>query len=214
MSMKFSNLIPIGKGKENHEYFYWKGDQKQESDFECGYCGRHTSSDVGLTMFMAGRSNSQVENFGVFICTHCNLPTFITDTIQIPGVKYGSTVNNLSDTLSKVYDEARDSFSVGAYTGVVLLSRKLLMHIAVELGAEPNRRFIEYVNYLDEEGFITARSRGWVDSIRQMGNASTHEIEISSKEDAEKMIKFCEMILKTNFEYPAELEVLDEERES
>jgi len=36
-----------------------------------------------------------------------------------------------------------------------------------------------------------------------MGNQSNHEIEINTKDDAEKIIKFCEMLLKTNYEYPA-----------
>lgn len=198
--------VMIKPSKDNKNYFFWKGDQDvNEHDFDCGYCGRHTSSKMGLKMFRKEYTNSQLENFGVYVCTHCNLPSFLSDAIQVPGLKYGAEVKSLSGMLDSIYTEARNSFSSGAYTGVVLLCRKLLMHIAVELGAKTNLRFIEYVNYLEKESFITARSKDWVDSIRQNGNSSTHQIEIATKEEAERMIKFSEMILKTNFEYPAEL---------
>lgn len=105
-----------------------------------------------------------------------------------------------------MYDEARNSYSVSAYTGVVLLCRKLLMNIAVELGADSGKRFIEYVDYLDENHYISRNSKIWVDKIRTTGNEATHETVIKSKEDATNLIKFCEMIMKTNFEYPSILD--------
>lgn len=197
---------------ELKKHFYWRGDSCPAINaFHCGHCGRHTSSERGLIMYSTTNTEKQIENYGVYICSYCNLPTFLIEEGQIPGLRYGEDVKNLPEMLNKVYTEARDSFSARSYTGVVLLCRKLLMHIAVELSAESNKRFIEYVNYLEEENYITARSRVWVDSIRIQGNSSTHEIEIATKEEAEKMIKFSEMILKTNFEYPSEFEVLDDE---
>ena len=38
---------------------------------------------------------------------------------------------------------------------------------------------------------------------RQFGNQANHEIRINTKEEAKRIIKFCEMILKLNYEYPS-----------
>ncbi|KRK60425.1 hypothetical protein FC31_GL001492 [Limosilactobacillus antri DSM 16041] len=77
------------------------------------------------------------------------------------------------------------------------------MHIATDLGARDNLRFIEYVDYLNEHHYAGVRSEQWVDQIRQFGNQANHEIRINTKEEAQRIIKFCEMILKLNYEYPS-----------
>ncbi len=124
-----------------------------ERDFICGYCGRHTSSVLGLPLTkneVGSIRYDQEPRSGVYICTHCQLPSFFWDDMQVPGHRFGSPVEGISPELESLYDEARNAYSVGAYTGVVLLCRKLLMNIAVELGAGAGKRFIEYVNYLDD----------------------------------------------------------------
>lgn len=192
--------------KDNPNLF-WQGESYlKENKFVCGHCGTSTSSVKGMALRNGLNSTDSYrrdKNNGVYICTDCEMPTFIWNQFQYPGNRYGSEVSDLSELLGTVYDEARSAYSSGAYTGVALLCRKLLMHIAIELGAQENKRFIDYVNFLEEEKHITTRSKEWVDSIRTNGNASTHQMQIASKEEAEKMIKFSEMILKTNFEYPA-----------
>lgn len=77
------------------------------------------------------------------------------------------------------------------------------MHIATDLGADTNLRFVQYVNYLNEHHYAGARSDQWVDQIRQFGNQANHEIRINTKEEAQRIIKFCEMILRLNYEYPS-----------
>ena len=71
------------------------------------------------------------------------------------------------------------------------------------MGADENLKFIQYVNYLNDNHFAGARSDQWIDQIRQFGNQANHEIRINTKEEAQRIIKFCEMILKLNYEYPA-----------
>lgn len=78
------------------------------------------------------------------------------------------------------------------------------MHVAVDLGANDDLKFIDYVNYLEDQHFVSVRSHEWVDQIRKYGNEATHEIQVNTKEDAQKIIKFCEMLLKMNYEYPSE----------
>ena len=80
------------------------------------------------------------------------------------------------------------------------------MNISVDLGADENKQFAYYVKWLDENNYILPNAKGWVDQIRKFGNEATHEIHIISKEDAEKSLKFIEMILKLVYEFPAMVE--------
>lgn len=185
--------------------YRWKSEEIMEATYTCGYCGSKITSDEGMYLGELNRYNESknVLPQGVFICTNCKMPSFIYGDIQVPGINFGNSVSNIPDIVNSVYEEARKSFSVGAYTGVILLCRKLLMHVSVDLGANENKRFIEYVDYLKENHYVPKNSEGWIDAIRQFGNKSTHDIVINTKEDAEKMIKFSEMLLKMNYEYPA-----------
>ena len=80
------------------------------------------------------------------------------------------------------------------------------MHVAVDLGADKNKKFIDYIDYFEKEGYISKNARSWVDKIRKLGNEANHEIMIGNKEDAKKIIEFSAMLLKTNYEYPKEIE--------
>jgi hypothetical protein len=48
---------------------------------------------------------------------------------------------------------------VNAYNAVALLSRTLLSSCCVELGADVGLKFIEYVEWLDEENYIPKNSK-------------------------------------------------------
>lgn len=187
------------------ENYLWDGKNMKSRKYICGYCGATVSSDKGIPLTELDNygDQKQVHKYGVYICTNCHMPTFIFDKMQVPGNRFGSPVKNVPDEVNSVYEEARSSFATGAYTGVVLLCRKLLMHIASNLGADENLKFIQYVNYLNDNHFAGARSDQWVDQIRRFGNQANHEIKINTKEEAQRIIKFCEMILKLNYEYPA-----------
>ena len=185
-------------------YYRWGSTEISEATYKCGYCGSTVTSNEGMPLgdVLGSYVDSNLPQ-GVFICTNCKLPSFIYNGIQVPGVNFGNSVNNIPDNVNSVYEEARKSFSVGAYTGVILLCRKLLMHVAVDFGADKNKNFFDYVNYLKDNHYVSQNSGEWIDSIRKFGNVATHQIEVNTKEDAERMIKFCEMLLKMNYEYPA-----------
>ncbi|WP_195308088.1 DUF4145 domain-containing protein [Weissella confusa] len=186
----------------------WKGEHIMNASFTCGYCGMHVTSDKGMPLnIVYSQSVSKNDKAqGVYICTNCHMPTFIYNDIQVPGDNFGNTVENVPDEVNNVYEEARKSYSVGSYTGTILLCRKLLMHVGVNFGAEENRNFVYYVDYLKDHHYVSANSDNWIDSIRKFGNTATHEIIVNTKEDAQKMIKFSEMLLKMNYEYPAMIE--------
>jgi hypothetical protein len=77
------------------------------------------------------------------------------------------------------------------------------MHIAVSKGATPGESFVSYVEFLAQKNYIPPDARDWVDHIRTKSNEANHEITIMSKEDAEELLSFSEMLLKVIYQFPA-----------
>ena len=78
-----------------------------------------------------------------------------------------------------------------------------MMNIAVARGADENKGFVYYVNYLADNNYLPPGGRDWVDLIRKKGNEANHEIAVMNREDAEELITFSEMLLRFIYEYPA-----------
>lgn len=167
--------------------------------YTCGHCGNVVAANLGY------QSNAHHK---IYICPHCDQPTHFTPSgSQYPDVAPGNDVHHLPDELSELYKEARNCVAASAYTGAVLLCRKLLMNIGVKQGAEEGKPFIHYVDYLANHGFIPPNGRGWVDHIRKKGNEATHEIALMSKQDCEDLISFSEMLMKFIYEFPNKVPV-------
>lgn len=171
--------------------------------YTCGHCGLSVASERG---WFAKDEVTKKTAF-VYICHSCNKPTFFDEKgTQTPGVTFGNDVGGIDDVIvADLYKEARDCTGSGAYTASVLCCRKILMHIAVDKGAEEGKRFIDYVEYLSDEHYITPGAKEWVDHIRQKGNEANHEISIMTEEDAKELISFVEMLLKVVYEFPANM---------
>ena len=76
------------------------------------------------------------------------------------------------------------------------------MNIAVQEGAAEGLKFIEYVDYLANKGFVPPNGKAWVDHIRKKGNEATHEIALMNEQEAQDLITFVEMLLKFIYEFP------------
>jgi hypothetical protein len=175
----------------------WHGEnQIQSRKFRCGFCGNTVATDTGFSSKNDGTQK-------LYICPHCDRPTFFDSNNQVPGVAPGMDVSHLPKELEAIYNEARRCVSIGAYTSAVLSCRKLLMHIGVQQKAEPGKPFIHYVEYLAGNGYVPPNGKAWVDHIRKKGNEATHEIVLMSRDDANELILFSEMLLKFIYEFPA-----------
>ena len=170
-----------------------KADNIKTHSFRCGYCDRDVASNRGYTADGPA---------ALPICPRCWLPTLFTTDSQVPAPMFGAKVESLPDNVAAVYNEARRCMSVGSCTGAVLLCRKLLMHIAVEKGAKAGETFKSYVSHLADQHWVPPGSEDWVDSIRQTGNDANHEIAIMDRQAAERLISFCELLLKFIYEFP------------
>jgi hypothetical protein len=170
-------------------------EQINSKSFHCGYCGNKVASATGYY-------HDKKPHLKIYLCPHCDQPSFFFLETQVPGVAPGNEVKHLPEQVEHLYHEARNCTSISAYTAAVLACRKLLMNIAVAQGAEENKKFIDYVDYLAGHGYVPPNGRGWVDHIRRKGNEATHEIIVMNKSDAEDLISFSEMLLKFIYEFP------------
>ena len=83
-----------------------------------------------------------------------------------------------------------------------MVCRKLLMHIAVEEGADEDKSFKYYVDWLEESHYIPPNGKDVVEYIREKGNEANHEIVPMEKEDAEALIGFLELFMRFIYEVP------------
>lgn len=170
----------------------------ESKSYRCGFCGHGVASAKGYF-----DQNTPYQR--IRICPHCEKPTYFGNGIQVPEVAPGNEVKHLPESVEQLYKEARNCVSVQAYTSAVLSCRKLLMNIAVSQGAAEGKNFFHYVEYLASNGFVPPNGRGWVDHIRKRGNEATHEIVVMSRDNAEELISFSEMLLKFIYEFPAQV---------
>lgn len=171
------------------------------SGYLCGFCGLNVSSERGWQLTHDPNVNR------IRICPSCNRPTFFqAGEKQVPGVAHGRPVPNVPAEIDGLYDEARKSAAAGAHTAAVLACRKLLMHIAVDHGAKPGLNFIEYVEYLANNGFVPPKGKGWVDHIRKKGNEANHEIVVMGPDASKDLLTFIEMLLTFLYDFPARIQ--------
>jgi hypothetical protein len=131
----------------------------ESHEFSCGHCGARVASDRGYysQLPLAG------QRVMIYICPHCACPSFIHGRIQIPAVAHGNNVAHVPENVYSLYNESRKCIASSCYTAAVLACRKLLMNIAVTEGAAEGLRFIEYINYLADNGlFLQMEEDGWI----------------------------------------------------
>lgn len=83
------------------------------------------------------------------------------------------------------------------------------MHVAIQKGASLDKGFSYYVDYLDEKGYVPPDGKQWVDHIRKMGNKGNHELEFFTREQAEEVVIFTQMLLILTYEFPSRLSKVD-----
>jgi hypothetical protein len=138
----------------------------------CSYCGNAVGADKGYPRSHAANEFQE----RIAICPLCFQPTYINSNhSQIPGTPYGAEIEHLPVGVKELYDEARNCFSVNAYTSAVLICRKLLMHIGVEQGAKENQNFVAYVEHLAKTGYVPPNGKARATSFAK-GNEANHEI--------------------------------------
>src|SRR5262249_29827720 len=146
----------------------WLGIEKlQPKSYTCGYCGIVVGSNRGFRE--EPMADNDYINHLIYVCPFCSQPTYFGYGSQKPCVAFGNDVASVPPSIQALYQEARQCMTVCAFTGAVLLCRKILMNVAVSKGAPEGKKFIEYVEYLDTVGYVPPDGKKWVDHIRKKG---------------------------------------------
>ena len=193
---------------------YWLSQRKIKSrKYNCSHCGCNISSEIGYCITHGIDSETPTGEGFIYICHRCYKPTYFdNDGRQIPGEVFGKSFDEKifpDKNTFELYKEIQNCMKSSCYTSAVLSARKLLMHIGVDCGAKENQSFFDYVNYLDESGYISPNCKNWVDIIRKKGNEANHEIQLFNETDAKQIIKFVEIMISVIYEMPYEAKLYE-----
>jgi hypothetical protein len=133
-------------------------------------------------------------------CTNCGRGAVRNGQTLAPSSLAGASVEGLPEDVKDSYEEARRDVSIGSYTSAELMCRKILMHIAVDKGAEPNKYFAHYLTHLENSGYVTPPMKDWVDQIRKNANEATHELPAVNKARALSTLSFTTQLLRSVYE--------------
>ena len=172
--------------------------------FVCWNCNNNVASDKG---YQTPDGNSKKR---IYICPHCKAPNvFDVNGKAILSPLLGKEIKKLPENIMNVYEEVRKCIQSNCFTGAVMLMRKIIMNVAVHEGAEKNKSFAEYINYLCDNGIVHKKSKNKADSVRELGNNANHEIENRTQEEAQNCFEFIELLLMANYEFADEGEKND-----
>jgi len=185
---------------------YWQGTGSVQSEsYVCWFCGNLIATAVGYAAIYS--ANQPFPAAGVVrICQHCDSPTYFDQNgRRFPAAPPGRSVSAVPKDVNDLYEEARRSAGAEAPTAAVLVCRKILMHIAVEKGAQPGQTFMSYVEHLDAKHYIPPDGKHWVDHIRKRSNDANHDVTQSTAQDAVALIELTEMLLRVIYEFPSKV---------
>jgi len=175
----------------------------------CGFCGKSVVMHSGYHNI-----NNSPPSY-IYICPNCGRPTFFFEGDQHPGPLLGREISSLPDDIEYIYKEIRDDMKNTSYTSAVLLGRKLIMHLAVNIAeAQKGLSFVEYVKYLKDSHYLPPNGERILNFMKKLGNEQNHELKVGSKDQAEKIIKFVEVLLIHMYELPNEFPENDPETSS
>jgi len=168
----------------------------------CPYCNVKVQAESNTRIV---DSETGAIKYHIHKCPECFMPVIIgLDGKIIPQsqVLPFDDVRFLPENINKLYIECRKCYLNECYHSVIMVSRTLLMHVAVDKGDIAGKSFAQYITYLETNGFIGSQNKEWVDKIRTIGNKYVHELDHATAEDAEKVILFIKQLLGNLYEMP------------
>jgi hypothetical protein len=120
----------------------------------------------------------------IYLCSSCGCPTFFDyQNNQFPGPIIGRNIDHLPKDVGEIYKEMREDVKNASYTSAILLGRKLIMHLAVDVAkAEEGEKFVKYIEHLKLSGYIPPNGDKALEYMKNLGNEKNHEIKIGMED--------------------------------
>ena len=174
---------------------------------QCPYCNLHVGCRIQHVIEFEYLTCERNKAFYVLECPLCGRPIIyrIYGSKTHPSGKPLKTIDHLPEKIAAVYDEINVAIGAGCSTAAVILARTAINHVAVDKGADENKKFQYYVEYLVNNHFVPPNAHGWVDKIRLMANESVHDLEVWQHNDAVTIGNFLMYLLVFCYELPASI---------
>jgi hypothetical protein len=163
----------------------------------CASCGLGVAAEI-----VAGGASNGVPGF--LLCPICGEGSVkLKSGAVYPVAPAGGTVKHLPKDVEQAWREARTSFAVAAYTASEIMCRKILMHVAVDAaGSKTGKRFVDYVDDLENAHYLSPGTKPVIDLVRDRGNAANHDLPASTEPEALQTLTITEHLLRSVYELP------------
>jgi hypothetical protein len=130
-----------------------------------------------------------------------------------PATKDHSLSPYVPQELRREHKEARDCFSIRAYTATAVMVRRTLEGVCQEQGIVKKQPLAESLRQLRDDGKIEGRLLDWAEALRFLGNQGAHYTGTPvSREDAADALAFAEALLDYMYVLTAQYEKFQRRR--
>lgn len=197
--------------------------EKRIIDVFCQSCNVQIAADVVATHVQSNRKHwnpDSVDDFYDVIeyvlveCGRCESVSLVQlKSTVVPGeisapqgeqILYPAnqrlSTDDLPVSISSSYHDAARSFKMGLYEPCVIMCRKCLEALCLELNGNSGRNLKQKLKLLYESGQIDEQLFSWAEQLRDIGNDAAHNFEAPIKQrDARDAFEFLEAILMYTF---------------
>lgn len=168
----------------------------------CGHCNQTVAAlPIASHPSTADADQAPVSTF--LACPSCGKGTVRVLGQTFPPSLQARPIEHVDEEVAQTWHEVRLAHAVGAYTGAVILCRKLLMHMACDrTGADAGLKFVDYIDILINSGELPKSHQDLLHSVREAGNRATHLLESVNRHDATLTIRITEACLFNLYEIP------------
>lgn len=175
-------------------------------DHICGHCGR----GVGGQVWAQKRDLVHSQELPVGYLTSCPICDRGTAHVRVglneiaahPSPIPGRHIEHLPPDVDRAYSSARRAVQARSFDGAAMVLRNLISHVAVDLGADRNKRYAFYVDWLNDEGHIPPDSDGLVQQLRRLGNETAHDLIDVEADDVLVALDIADLLLRFRYEAP------------
>ena len=206
------------------ENITWKN-----TTFTCPYCG--ALSTFSCIFSTKGTHRGYIFPFSVWSCHHCDRAIFITqkssqydhvvtERLEIESIfpSIESTVDErVPDGIAKDFIEAARCFNISAFKASVVISRRTIQKMCLNLGANKGEKLYEQIDQLKQAGKLHPDLADIATEIRFLGNDGAHPVDDGldeiTNEDAKEILDFTAELLDDLYVRPQKVLAMKKKRE-